>query len=276
MSDRINQLGITVAFTVLLAAISWSEGARAQDPETTASARALFDEGVTLADRGEWETAADRFRRSQALRPSPVVAFNLARADVQIGRLVEASELLRPITRDDGAQPRLRDAASALLTEITPRIARLRVELSGDRRDATIAVDGRPLPDAAIGVDRPTDPGDRVITATRGDAEIASARVTLAPGASESVSLELPPRPDIVHVATPTEAAQAATAGAGPASGPSNRDDEGGSALPWILVGAGAAVAIAATVIVILLVGNGGTANPVSGNLQPGIIEFGG
>jgi len=280
MSYRINRVRVAMAATVFLSLFSSvrPERAGAQDAETTASARALFEEGVALSDRGDWPTAADRLRRSYALRPSSVVAFNLARADIQIGRLVEASELLRPIGRDAAAQQRLRDAASALLTEITPRIARLRIELRGDRSAVTIALDGRALPDAAIGVERPTDPGERVVTATRDDVEIASGRVTLAPGGSDSVTLELPRRA-AVRVATPTEAAQTTTGGDDARSSARLTSEEGGggSALPWILVGTGAAVAIAATVIIIVVVGGGGaTADPVPGNLQPGVIEFGG
>ena len=71
------------------------------DPARDASARELFEQGVALAERGDWVAAEDRFRRALSLRNSSVIAYNLASALCEQGKLVEASELLHRVLADD-------------------------------------------------------------------------------------------------------------------------------------------------------------------------------
>ncbi|HMI90773.1 MAG TPA: hypothetical protein VK509_05385, partial [Polyangiales bacterium] len=84
---------IMLVSCLLTAAALTAAPARAQseDASRAASARALFEEGVTFADQGHWDEASDRFRRALALRDSAVIAYNLASALQETGHLVEAS-----------------------------------------------------------------------------------------------------------------------------------------------------------------------------------------
>src|SRR5690349_21617960 len=71
-----------------------TNAALAQKSHETALARALFEEGVALADKGDWSAAADRFGRAYELKPTAGIAFNWSSALTKTGKLVQASELL--------------------------------------------------------------------------------------------------------------------------------------------------------------------------------------
>ncbi|MBX3249786.1 MAG: tetratricopeptide repeat protein [Myxococcales bacterium] len=180
-------------------------GASAQDADATAAARALFEEGVRFADRGDHDAAADRFDRALRLRWAPPIAYNLADALARLGRIVEASEHLHRVARSAEAPEPVKEAARARLDELTPRIARLRVHLrpSGEP-GIELRVDGRPLLSSLHDVAFPIDPGARRVTAHRGEQEAGSVEVVLEPGAESSVELPLAPR-----LPTPEELARA-------------------------------------------------------------------
>jgi hypothetical protein len=74
-----------------------------QGGHEVALARALFEEGITLADRGDWTGAADRFGRAHSLKPTSGTAFNWASALAETGQLMQASELLESVIRDPKA-----------------------------------------------------------------------------------------------------------------------------------------------------------------------------
>ena len=88
------QISPSLALAALLSLLPLAASAQT-DSEITAAARALFQDGMAAVERGDYPTAADRLRRSVALRDSPVVRTNLALALIELGRLVEASEHLR-------------------------------------------------------------------------------------------------------------------------------------------------------------------------------------
>lgn len=258
----------------MLVGTTVSGPARAQpsDAQVTASARLLFQEGLDLGDEGRWQDAADRFRRSLELRPSPVVAYNLSSALVQLGGLVEASELLRGIDRDPDAQRNVREVSQALLQQITPRIALLKIELMGDPSSAEVRVDDRLFTQAMIGVEIPSDPGNHLIAIVRDGEEIASRQVLLAEGSLEVVSFDLPQAP----APTPREVAEQTQAPIAPARAPLDEEDDSTVfSSGWFWIGL-AVVAAAATVGGYLLFSDSSsTPDPVLGNFGPMIIEVG-
>ena len=77
--------------------------AQPADPNSAAKlpiARKLYDEGVDAVNKGRWSTAYDKFKASYELVPRPITLFNLAGAQSQTGRLVEAGESYRRFLRD--------------------------------------------------------------------------------------------------------------------------------------------------------------------------------
>jgi hypothetical protein len=249
--------------------MSSGAAAQAEDPARAASARALFEDGVALADKGQWLDAADRFRRALVLRDSQVIRFNLATALIETGKLIEATELLRQVDRDEAADRKLRDDAHSHLQSAQRRLGKLTVTATGLHEGVTLLLDDRPLDPVQIGVAMPADPGAHRVRAVRQGEELEMREVSLGEGESAIVSLEL----DGGGVASPAEAAATVVT---PQAAPL-RDDGGEGKrrklLGWSL-GGGAVVVAAAVVATLLLVKKpkSETREPYQGDFEPGSI----
>ena len=256
--------------------------AAAQSERDSATARALFEQGVELADQSDWMGAADRFARSNELRRSPVVGFNLASAWVELGKLVEASEMLRQVEKDPTAKPKLKKDARALLARLEPRIGTLVVTVEPERETDEVRLNDRALPLAALGVPTPVDPGIGEISVIGSGTVLWTKRVEVLPGGAQRITIELPqtappPPPEPPATApTPRETAAAAPLESDP--GPAQPRDEGESDSvweePWLWVGIGAVV-VAGTVLAIALAAGGDDSReePTVGSLEPGHVK---
>lgn len=158
----------------------------------TAAGRDLFERGLELAEQGEWDEAVDRFMRSAEMRKSSAVEFNLAVGLSRIGRLLEATELLREIGADESVAEDVRDRADELLAELLPRLARLAVEVSGDAKDLNVTLDGERLPSALLGVYAPVDPGRHRLGLRRRSDVLERRALVLEEGERKRVVLQPP------------------------------------------------------------------------------------
>ncbi|MCB9598656.1 MAG: hypothetical protein H6719_38425 [Sandaracinaceae bacterium] len=232
-------LSPVAVFLLLFLSAASSASAQEVDAETTAAARALFDQGMTAVDAGDHAAAADFFSRSIALRDSPVTQTNLALALIELGHLVSASEHLRTAIRTSRPDSRVRILAQRFLDELRPRLGNLRIAVSGDPEATIVHLDGEPVPEALVGVEQPIDPGDHRVTLLRGGRVLSNQNVRVVAGRTVAVTL----------VARPMTAAERAelVAGAGQAD---DRESGGGvetEAWFWILIavlvlGAGAGI----------------------------------
>lgn len=206
------------AFAVLLVSCLASAVARADISDADrATARTLGLEGQDALDRRDFITALDRFGRAEAILHAPTLLIGVARAQVGLGRLVEAQESYNRILREGvpaGAPEAFSlavEEARRELTELGPRIPAVTIVVKGATSPA-VTIDGAPVPPAALGARRPVDPGERVIRATASGFAPAEAKVTLAEGAHQDVTLELtpvaatptPPAPEVVAPAPDT------------------------------------------------------------------------
>ncbi len=233
---------LVVFATALSVAPAW---AQSTDAARSASARSLFEEGVKNADAGAWPEAADRFQRALEMRDSQVIRYNLAAALSELGRLVEASELLRQVDRDQNIDPALRADVQSKLEVVSARIAKLTVALDPPDSEVTVVLDGHPLASALLGVAMPTDPGEHSLRAMRGQEEMDTQQVTLTDGAEQSVTLATK------RVATPSEAAAMVPLAAPVEEPTSDQDHRDGrrSKLLWWGVGAGVVAVVAIAVV---------------------------
>lgn len=138
-----------------------------------AAARDLFTQGAALQQQNKPGEALDAFARSMSVYPAPTTAFRIAQCKAMLGRLVEASEGYRAIINAQlpaGSPPAYVDSQKASadeLAKLEPRIPKARIVVVPDRAAGlAIAVDGRPINTALVGVPRPTDPGAHRITAS--------------------------------------------------------------------------------------------------------------
>jgi hypothetical protein len=201
------------------AALSSEYGTETSDTTevNTSSARRLFKEGVMEADLGRWEQASELFRRSMSLRPSPVSTYNLASAYGRVGRIVEASDLLRSVIWDGSATQNVRDVARSLLDSLMPQVGWLTIRVEGDPTSVTLTLDSHPLTLQRLGIALPMDPGRHVLGIAHYCSYYETRLINLQPGAThqEIVSFRTmsmpgylsPPPDDSVYVKQPRVAA---------------------------------------------------------------------
>jgi hypothetical protein len=260
---QIFALALTVFLTL---GLSVRSVARAQAPQQNALARTLFEEGVALADSGDYVGAADRFSRAYSLKPTSGIAFNWASVLIETGKLVHAEDLLLSVLRDPGADASLKSECEAVLRTLTPRIARLRVRVSGEvGEQVRVEVDGADWPRAAWDIASPIDPGAHALSLKRGGVELSRSETQLAESESRDVSLVvLPEAPaSVAPLAAPTQPVADR-----PARAPLYKS--------WILWTAVGAVVVGATVAAVVLATKKDATDepPVHGNATPGVLRW--
>jgi hypothetical protein len=149
--------------------------ARAEsDAETRTLARELARRGAEAFDQKDYTTALDSFDRAETLFHAPSISVMRARSLVALGRLVEALDVYEATQRTmiaDNAPAAYREAvadAARESEELRKRVPRLtiRARVEGEREGAArIVLDGKPVPEALVNVERPIDPGRHEITA---------------------------------------------------------------------------------------------------------------
>ena len=183
-----------------------TELATAQDGPSAAdraTARRLATEGQIALKKGDYDTAADRFERANDLLAAPTFLVRLARARVGQGRLVEGYEIYRKIIRD-GVAPDQPDAFKRALVEakqevkgVEPRLAWVSVNVVGANPSVVeVQLNNAVIPSAALGAQRPVDPGTLRARATAEGYRTAEAEVQLAEGEHlPAIELRMVPQP---------------------------------------------------------------------------------
>jgi hypothetical protein len=122
--------------------------------------------------------------------------FNLAGAQSQTGRLVEAAEnyrKVRDISDDKNAQ--LRTDAANQLELIEKQLAQVTLDITNIGAGDLVTIDDIEFPQAALRQPIPMNPGSHVTRVQRGTSVIATRMIRLISGATESIRIELPVPP---------------------------------------------------------------------------------
>jgi hypothetical protein len=262
-------VALLVIFSCALILSATPEVARAQSSSEVAAARRLFREGLTQARRGEWEQAISQFERSYAIAPRPNTLINLAGAQAQTGRLVEAAEVYRRFLAEAGSgQAQFRSRAEEALAALEERFAQITLEVDGVAPSDHIMLGERELTHAVLGVAMPIDPGSATLVIRRADEEILREEIELGEGESRDVRFEVAPELTVTSVPE-TDSGGSAPDGALIADSDESGGDDTGL-IVGIVVTVIALVAAGAIVTTVLLL-DGGT---YQGNLGRGQIEF--
>ena len=218
--------------------------------EEKASARLFGTEGVQLAMSGDCRGAVEKLRRAEALVHAPTTAVPLAHCQIQLGRIVNGTEILNRVINEplspNAPQPWVdaKQRARALLYAATPRIGRLRVHVDrppGAPEGLQVTVDGAPLPAVLLDNDRPTDPGVHRVSARQEGFTAAEMDVSLAEGQSQTVSLRLDVLP-VEPAGSPAPWPAQATLGAPAPAAAADTQPHSANHLPaYLAFGAGAA-----------------------------------
>ena len=170
-----------------------------------ATARELYKQGADALDAGKSSLAVERLTAAWALVQTPVIGFDLARAHLAMGHLVEAREAAlavarTPVASDETTRStQARTDADKLAASIGTRIPHVNIRFAGGALGhGTVKLDGIVVPEAALTVARQTNPGAHTATVDTDDGRHAEGAVTVAEGETKEIVLTLPPPPAVV------------------------------------------------------------------------------
>lgn len=263
-------------------AVDAQEPAAELDAQQLNIARALFEEGLAFMDNKEWAPAADRFARVLQMRWSPVVAYNLGSALVELGEIGDAVEHLRRVMREPALEDSVRTPAQLLLTQAEARLGKVRIMILGESAGLQILLDDSEWPQAAMGVAVPLAPGRHRVVLQQGSEQIEVREIFVTEREQLDVSFDRTPEEEPA-AAAPPPAAVAAAAPSSKAqsdsyddfSGGDDSADDGDSILGawWLWTGIGVAVAAAVVTGLVVSSGDPEPAMAIEGNFMPGVIE---
>lgn len=190
-------VGLLTSF-VLAASLAWPGMVEAQSAADKATARELAVAGINEFKQGSYESALDKLERAQQLYDAHVHLVYMARCQAALGKLVEAAESYRELAR----KPLPKDASDAVrqaqedgaeeLTALEPRIPKLRIDVVPPKvAGLQLSINGVEVPAAAVGVDRSANPGENVIRVGAPGYKTAEAKITLAEGGRDAVTVTL-------------------------------------------------------------------------------------
>jgi hypothetical protein len=171
----------------------------AQTAEDRAQARALGERGAEALANHEWAKAEDLFRRGDALFHAPTLTLGLARAEVQLGKFVEAWEayhrvILETPSGNNAVFTKAVQDAKAESLAVEGRRAQVTLTLTGPT-EGTVTLDGIALPAAAVGAGRFINPGNHTVHVEAAAYKPLDTHFQVAEGQSTSVPLVLVPAP---------------------------------------------------------------------------------
>jgi len=151
--------------TVVAAILLSSSMAFAQSAADIATARDLFREGMELRTAGHLSEALSKLKAAHELYETPPSALELARTQIDLGRLAEGYETLLsieriPTAKDSERSKQARVEAKDLEAKTKTRIPTLRIDVRGS---ASVTLDGAVVSPALFGIARKIDPGKHVV-----------------------------------------------------------------------------------------------------------------
>jgi tetratricopeptide (TPR) repeat protein len=128
----------------LLFGLTLSAGVRAEEDPRKA-ARAHYEQGLSLANRGAYEAALREFRSAYQKSPQFAVLYNIGQAEIAIGHPLEAIQALSQYLRDgqDQIPPVRRQQVEAQIALLEKLLAEIVV--TSEQPGALVSVDGREL-----------------------------------------------------------------------------------------------------------------------------------
>jgi tetratricopeptide (TPR) repeat protein len=219
MRGRLAAGVLGVAIGVLAAGLAWTDAAHAQEGGelTDEEARNLFQAGAIAFDQGRFVNALEHFERAYTLSKRPQLLFNIG---VVADRLRQDARALQAFEQYMELVP---DGAEA--ANVRARIAVLRKTIE-ERRSA------EPPPEAS------GEAGAQGAQPGAGP-QVAPPPAAPAPAAPPARPAMDPPAQGVAPAASERDAAQ-------------DRAGGGSAVVPWVLVGAGAAVAVTGGVLLAL------------------------
>jgi hypothetical protein len=197
-----SRASLALAFSLVAGSLVLSSPAAAQQRSDAdiAQARALFNQGLDLREKGDVAGALEKLRTAHSLGATPITGLELGRTCVAVGRLIEAREVflgigrLRVTPRETARAAAARTTAAQLAEQLKGRIPKLLIKIAGvPLESVTVTIDGTSVPVDALTAPRPVDPGKHEIVATPTQGSSEHASVELKEGEQRDVEIHLKP-----------------------------------------------------------------------------------
>lgn len=194
---RLCTLTLVASTLVITAATTASADPSLSDRET---ARSLMDDGDAKRDKNDFKAALKSYEAADAIMHVPTTGLEVARAQAQLGMLLEARETLGRVNRlppkpgEPAPFTAARKTAEALTAEIGARIPSVTVLVTnGEPGQTTVVVfDGEIVPPAASAAPRKVNPGRHSVVARSGSLE-KKQDIDVAERESKTVTIDLKP-----------------------------------------------------------------------------------
>jgi len=247
----------------------------AADRET---ARSLMEQGHALYDNKDYKEALKRFKAANDIMHVPSTALWTAKAQMQLGLLVEARDTIAAMRRmpEQPNDPKpfkdARKEAIDLDDALATRVAALTIVLKGapPGSGSTLTIDDVEVPSTAVGLPRAVDAGHHVVAVKSPTAQ-GQAEVDVKEGEQKQleVSLESIAAPAPPPTATPEQPGPAQTE---EPSAPVRSHSP--TVLTWIGIGLAGAGAIAGTVTGVMSMQKTSTLNGNCANKTCGPSDY--
>ncbi len=190
------------ACIVVCVATAFAAGASTPARADETTGLALYDEGVRLDAKKEFEQACSKFADSQKQYPRPVTLLRLADCYEKIGKTASAWSTFRDAKlasesvvnggKGDVKKEKMRiDEATRRIDALEPKLTRLKLVVEEQPKGLEVKRDGESVPDSTFGVGIPLDPGKHVFEATATGAKPWRAEVDVS-GAGKTVEVRVP------------------------------------------------------------------------------------
>lgn len=191
---------------VVLALAASTSVAHAEDRQSAAAGRALFNEGVALFNKGDFAAACPKLEESLQHFAGLGTRGKLAACYEKLGRFATAWQSYREVAQLAAARgdPTREQVANERAKALEPKVSYLTilVPASSDAPGLVIKRNGRELDRSEIGAAVPFDPGDASIDVSATGRQPFHARIPLRVG--RSVKFEVPALAPEGEASTPT------------------------------------------------------------------------
>lgn len=185
--------------TACACALAVTRPAAAETPASVPDpvAQALFQDGRDLVDKGDWEAGCTKFEASMLLYPAASTLLNIARCFEHRKKLAAAwstykrARVLNRETLGDERRRAIDELIDAQLAALSPRLPKIRLQLTRKVLGVTLRKDGEVLPSAVVGTEVPVDPGEHEIAAEAPGHLPFRARFDIAEGTSRDIAIDL-------------------------------------------------------------------------------------
>ncbi len=221
---------MTTTVSLLFVLLTQTVSSEPADPQAKTQAQTLLSEGTALYGRGDFAGALDKFQAAYAIYPSPKLKFDIAQADRDLGRPVEAIEAFEQfLAQAPKSAPELLSEAYQSVADLRSKLAQLRIQC--ETADSEVAIDGK-----TVG----TTPLDRAIWTTPGRHEVVIRHegyrpITLTVAAGEHQTIVFEPNPSRGSLlAAPTASPENATPAMVATTTPSSTERKSGGGQDWL------------------------------------------